>query len=117
MRSYEYCVTSCVTLKKRVPPPPFKALILLGSENFGAGVRPSVSASLRSAQSRGPPDLVRPITRLLKNPLRKSLRGFLRKKARPRTHGFGSRLRLGRSADTVRGEEVKKEYFSPLRFV
>lgn len=28
--------------EKRVPPPPFKALILLGSENYGAGVRPSI---------------------------------------------------------------------------
>ena len=39
--------------EKRMPPPPFKVLILLGSEYFGAGVRPSI-----------------PITRLLKNPLR-----------------------------------------------
>jgi len=42
--------------EKRVPPSPFKALILLGSENFGAGVRPSIPITRFLLGQRSPID-------------------------------------------------------------
>ena len=66
-------------LKNRVLRSPFKVVILLGSWDFWY-----LTSTFDSHH---------PLT--LKSP-QTVLRGFLRKKARPRTQGFVSRLRLGR---------------------